>query len=94
MGPEFSSLDENLEQGIYTFIESLGINNELLGQIYQFSVAYEHQFYVKWLKDLKSLVWFVCAYVEHILPFYTLFAHVGNWNSIYLHIQLYFYPNL
>lgn len=56
LGPDLSSLDESLENGIYEFIEGVGVNSEILGQAYQFSIAYEHQFYVKWLKDLKSLV--------------------------------------
>lgn len=56
LGPELSSLDQNLEEGIYAFIESVGVTNELLCEAFQFSIAYEHQFYVKWLKDLKSLV--------------------------------------
>ena len=55
-GPELSSLDENFQNGLYEFIEKVGFDGEVLQRASQYSVAYEHQFYVEWLKDFKSLV--------------------------------------
>lgn len=55
-GPELSSLDENFQNGLYEFIEKVGFDGEVLQRASQYSVAYEHQFYVEWLKDFRSLV--------------------------------------
>ena len=54
-GPEISSLDENFRQSLEGFIEGVGINGEILQRAAEFSAAYEHQFYVDWLKDFRSL---------------------------------------
>lgn len=54
-GPELSSLEENFQDGIYQFIEGVGINGEALQRAAEFSVSYEHQFYVEWLKDFRNL---------------------------------------
>lgn len=55
-GPQISTLDEQFQESIYEFIEGVGITGELLQRAAEFSTAYEHQFYVEWLKDFKSLV--------------------------------------
>ena len=54
-GPEISSLDENFRESLEGFIENVGINGEVLQRAAEFSVAYEHQFYIDWLKDFRSI---------------------------------------
>ena len=55
-GPEVHSLEESLSDKIGEFIESVGVDHALLQNASNFSVAYEHQFYLEWLKDLKSVL--------------------------------------
>ena len=56
LGPDLSSLEESLEQGILEFIESLGFKPEMIEKIAEYSIAYEHKFYIQWLKDMNSLL--------------------------------------
>lgn len=39
-GPELSSLDENLQEGIYAMLDGVGLNAEVLQRASQFGVAY------------------------------------------------------
>jgi hypothetical protein len=55
-GPELSSLEERFQEAMYEFIEGVGVNEEILQRVSEFGMAYEHQFYVEWLKDFNSLL--------------------------------------
>ena len=55
-GPEIHSLEETLSDKVGEFIESVGIDHALLQNASNFSIAHEHQFYLDWLKDLKSVL--------------------------------------
>lgn len=56
MGPDISTIEESLENALLEFIETLGINQEVISRASEFSIAYEQKFYIQWLKDLNSLL--------------------------------------
>ena len=55
-GPELESIDENLSEMLEEYFESLGVNEEVIAFIEQYSVDAEHPFYVKWLEDIRTFV--------------------------------------
>lgn len=55
-GPEIMSLEEKFQESLYSFVEEVGVTGEVLQRASEYSVAYEHQFYVEWLKDFRSIV--------------------------------------
>ncbi len=77
-GPEIHSLEETLSDKIGEFIESVGIDHAVLQNASNFSVAHEHQFYLEWLKDLKSVLW---SYLLFILFSLNEFWYFNNLES-------------
>ena len=69
-GPEIHSLEETLSDKIGEFVESVGIDHALLQNASNFSVAHEHQFYLEWLKDLKSVLWSYMLFILFPINFW------------------------
>ena len=69
-GPEIHSLEESLSDKIGEFVESVGVDHALLQNASNFSIAYEHHFYLEWLKDLKSVLWLILSVGYYFLPFF------------------------
>ena len=66
MGPDISTIEESLENALLEFIETLGINQEVISRASEFSIAYEQKFYIQWLKDLNSLLWSLSYHLYNI----------------------------
>lgn len=56
-GPELGSLESGLMDNITDFFDIAGIDNTLLVQAADYSVSYEHKFYIEWLKNFESICW-------------------------------------
>lgn len=56
IGPEFSTLDERLQENFIEFIESLGINEELTNFIQVFSYDKDQRLYQKWINDVNRFI--------------------------------------
>lgn len=57
MGPDIESINETLFNELTEFTEeSLGVSVELLQHFTTYLEDYEHQFYIEWLKDIKSIL--------------------------------------
>ena len=55
-GPDLDTLDEALVNSITEYFEGLGVNESVINFIENYSISSEHQFYVKWLNQLKEYV--------------------------------------
>lgn len=55
-GPDLETLDEALLESLTNYFEGLGINEDVINFIEQYSLNTEHAFYVKWLEQLKQYV--------------------------------------
>lgn len=55
-GPELETIDEVLLQNLQEYIESLGIDDDLVSFVSEYSVHAEHPHYVKWLEDLRRFI--------------------------------------
>ena len=55
-GPDFNTLDDRLAEGVYDYLRSLGIDEELATFIEHVSLDKEQDLYVKWLKDVKDFI--------------------------------------
>ncbi len=55
-GPLFESLDENLQDKMLGFLNSLGINEDLAVFIESTAVEHEQTLYVKWLENFKDFL--------------------------------------
>lgn len=55
-GPEIHSLEPAIVDKLGEFIEVLGVDHSFLQNASRYSLAFEHQFYVEWLKDIKSIL--------------------------------------
>ncbi|KAI3992271.1 hypothetical protein MKX01_029992 [Papaver californicum] len=55
-GPEFSSLDEDLQKAFHTYLEVRGINSSIANFLFDYMVNKEHKEYTAWLKNLKNFV--------------------------------------
>lgn len=53
-GPRFSDLDESVQTGFETYLDSKGVNDNLAEFIISFSEFKEEKEYRKWLSDLSS----------------------------------------
>lgn len=56
LGPDIYTLDHKVQESMRDFVTSFGLNNEFFGKVNDLSFAYEHKFYVEWLKDINNLV--------------------------------------
>ncbi len=54
-GPELGSLESTLLDNITVFLETVGIDNTVLVHAADYSVSFEHKFYVEWLKNFETL---------------------------------------
>jgi Mitochondrial glycoprotein len=51
------TLSQELHEAFYGFIEKeLGINDQILEELCDYCMDKEQQFYIEWLKDLKSII--------------------------------------
>jgi hypothetical protein len=55
-GPELDSLDETLVERLHEYFESLGIDEELVSFVSDYSVHAEHPHYVKWLEEVRTFI--------------------------------------
>lgn len=55
-GPDLETLDEALVDSLSNYFEGLGINEDIINFVEQYSLNSEHGFYVKWLEQLKQYV--------------------------------------
>ncbi len=56
-GPEMQTVSDDLFESIYGFLEQeCQVNNELLSKFADYCLDSEQQFYINWLKDLKSML--------------------------------------
>lgn len=53
-GPSFTTLDERLQSEFTEFLNSLGINEELMSFINVLSVDKDQRLYLKWLKNVNN----------------------------------------
>lgn len=57
LGPDIMTIGEDLFEEITKFAEdTLGVHMDLLESFKNYLIDYEHQFYLGWLKDLKSIL--------------------------------------
>jgi complement component 1 Q subcomponent-binding protein len=56
VGPDFETLDERLQTELRTYLENLGINDELASFIDVISVDKDQRLYSKWLNDVKNFL--------------------------------------
>lgn len=56
IGPEFSTLDEKLQNTFMDFFESLGINEDLINFIEVYSYDKDQRLYQKWLEDVNKFI--------------------------------------
>jgi len=56
LGPEFSTLEEKLQDEFINYFNTLGINNELSAFIQVLSVDRDQRLYLKWLKDVNNFL--------------------------------------
>jgi hypothetical protein len=54
--PNYSQLDETLQENFEEFVDSLVASDELMGFVKNYSVASEAGLYQKWLKDVRSIL--------------------------------------
>lgn len=55
-GPELETLDEALIRDLESYLESLGVDQDLVAFVSEFSLSAEHPHYVKWLEDLRTFI--------------------------------------
>ena len=55
-GPEFSTLDESLQQGMFDLLRSHGINEEVAQVVEHMAIAKEQKLYARWLSQVKEFV--------------------------------------
>lgn len=48
-GPDLETLDEGLVNSLTNYFEGLGINEDVINFIEQYSLNSEHPYYLKWL---------------------------------------------
>ena len=56
LGPEFSTLEEKLQDEFINYFNSLGVNNELASFIQVLAVDRDQRLYLKWLKDVNNFL--------------------------------------
>lgn len=56
VGPDFETLDERLQTELRTYLENLGINDELASFVDVISVDKDQRLYSKWLNDVKNFL--------------------------------------
>jgi len=56
LGPEFSTLDEKLQNTFMEFFESLGINDELINFIEIYGYDKDQRLYQEWLQDVNKFI--------------------------------------
>ncbi|KAI3840407.1 hypothetical protein MKX03_037819 [Papaver bracteatum] len=55
-GPEFSSLDEDLQEAFHTYLEVRGIKPSIANFLHDYMVKKEHKEYTAWLKNVKDFI--------------------------------------
>lgn len=55
-GPQFSTLDPDLQSHLYSFLWSRGVDRDFVGHLFDSVVRKEQAEYVKWLKDVQGFV--------------------------------------
>lgn len=55
-GPELDSLDEALVEKLHEYFEGLGIDEEVVSFVADYSIHAEHPHYVKWLEELRTFI--------------------------------------
>jgi len=56
LGPEFSTLEEKLQDEFINYFNVLGISNELSAFVQVLSVDRDQRLYLKWLKDVNNFL--------------------------------------
>lgn len=56
IGPDFTTLDDKLQQSLFDYLKSFGINEEVAEFIEHVSLDKEQRLYMKWLKDVKNFI--------------------------------------
>ena len=54
--PNYSQLDENLQESFEAFVDNLVAGEELMGFVKNYSIASEAGLYQQWLKDVRSIL--------------------------------------
>ncbi|KAI3960542.1 hypothetical protein MKW92_053630 [Papaver armeniacum] len=55
-GPEFSSLDADLQEAFHTYLEVRGIKPSIANFLHDYMVKKEHKEYTAWLKNVKNFI--------------------------------------
>ncbi|KAI3966382.1 hypothetical protein MKW92_046911 [Papaver armeniacum] len=55
-GPEFSSLDADLQEAFHTYLEVRGIKPSIANFLHDYMVKKEHKEYTAWLKNVKDFI--------------------------------------
>lgn len=56
-GPDIDSINDDLFENLNTFLEEdLTVTNQILETLADYAINYEHQFYIEWLKDIKTVI--------------------------------------
>jgi hypothetical protein len=55
-GPEIHSLEQAIVDKLGEFIEVVGVDHSFLQNASRYSLVFEHQFYLEWLKDIKTII--------------------------------------
>ena len=56
MGPDFSTLDERIQQSFMEFLGDIGINEETGSFIEVMSFDKDQRLYLNWLKNVKNFL--------------------------------------
>lgn len=49
-------MDENLVEGLEKFFEGLGVDEQLVALVEDYSLDAEHPHYVSWLEELRTFI--------------------------------------
>lgn len=55
-GPDLDSMDENLIEGLERYFQSLGIDEQIIALVEDYSLDAEHPHYVNWLEELRTFI--------------------------------------
>mmetsp|Transcript_72289 Transcript_72289/g.83970 ORF Transcript_72289/g.83970 Transcript_72289/m.83970 type:complete len:243 (+) Transcript_72289:53-781(+) len=55
-GPQVYTLDEDLKNNLYDYLEAFGVNAELLAKVEEFAYDREQRLYMRWLKQVRDFV--------------------------------------
>ena len=56
-GPDFEDLEDKLQEAFDEYLGELGVDNEIFDFIDATAVDKEHREYMRWLENMKKLMW-------------------------------------